>query len=136
MRLPLILILLGAAMPASVLAQGTPAEEAQTAEAAAPAAQPGATATKPAARLQPAARKKQAAAARNWSLDKAVNKKQQQQARQQERQQRAEVAGPAMPAEPVVKVPRQRTAKAAPREKKPKINGTQVLAPLLRKGRN
>lgn len=136
MRLPLIMILLGAAMPASALAQGAPAEPPQSAETAAPAAQPGATEIKPAARLRPAVRKKQAAAARNWSLDKAVNKQQQQQTRQEERQQQAEMAGPAMPAEPVVKVPRQRTAKAAPREKKTQVNGAQVLAPLLRKGRN
>lgn len=125
MRLPLIMILLGASMPGQALAQAGPAQPAQS---AAPAAQQG-TSIKPAARLQPpAARKKQAAQARNWSLDKAMNKKQGQLGGQQQ----AQVAGPAMPPEPVVKVPRQRTAKAAPRDKKPRVNAAPLVNTILR----
>ena len=119
MKLASLSILLAAAVAAPSLAQ-TQAPQAQGPAVQGSQPQPNGAAVRN--------NRKKGAALRKWSLEKTPELKQEQQAR---------VQGPDAPPPEVVKVPRQRTAQARPQEKKkPRVNAGQVLAPLLRKGRN
>jgi hypothetical protein len=124
MRLTAFLIFLATALPASALAQTTTPPPAPPAE--------GASSGKkivPGARLKsPAMRKKQAANMSAWSLDKAGKKPQ----GKMQQSARSEVQGPALPAEPKVRLPRQRTAKAPPREKKLRVNAAPLVSTIIR----